>query len=42
MPPPDSSLMAGELAFRDHESGHADLPDWPVFLRFAQRYFDPH
>jgi hypothetical protein len=40
MPEPDSTLMSGELAFRDHEGGHTDAPDWPVFLRFARRYFD--
>jgi hypothetical protein len=39
MPAPDVTLMDGELAFRDHAGGHTDLPDWPVFLRFAQRYF---
>ncbi len=39
MPKPDVSLISGELAFREHEGGHSDLPDWPVFLLFAQRYF---
>jgi hypothetical protein len=39
MPAPDVSLIDAELAFRDHEGGHTDAPDWPVFLRFAQRYF---
>ena len=40
MPAPDVSLVSGENAFRNHEGGHTDAPDWPVFLQFAQRYFD--
>jgi hypothetical protein len=39
MPKPDVSLIGGELAFREHDGGHSDLPDWPVFLLFAKRYF---
>jgi hypothetical protein len=33
-------LIEGELAFRNHEGGHTDAPDWPVFLQFARRYFE--
>ncbi|MEJ2077331.1 MAG: acetylxylan esterase [Acidobacteriota bacterium] len=39
MPAPDVALTEGDLAFREHEGGHTDLLDWPVFLKFAQRYF---
>ncbi len=39
MPAPDVSLIDGDLAFRDHEGGHSDQPDWPVFLKFSQKYF---
>jgi len=39
MPAPDVALDAGELAFREHNGGHTDALDWPVFLKFAQRYF---
>lgn len=39
MPAPDVSLIDGELAFRNHEGGHVDILDWPVFLEFAQRQF---
>jgi hypothetical protein len=39
MPAPDVSLTDGELAFREHDGGHTDAPDWPAFLLFAQRYF---
>ena len=37
MPTPDVSLVDGELAFRNHEGGHVDSLDWPVFLEFAGR-----
>jgi hypothetical protein len=39
MPKPDEALMDGELAFRNHEGGHTDAPDWPVFLEFAEKQF---
>jgi hypothetical protein len=29
--------MEGDIAFRLHEGGHTDLPDWPVFIEFAAR-----
>lgn len=37
MPAPDVSLIQGDLAFRNHEGGHVDSLDWPIFLAFAQR-----
>ncbi|UFH54632.1 S9 family peptidase [Spirosoma sp. KNUC1025] len=37
MPAPDVSLINGELAFRDHEGGHVDSLDWPIFLEFAKK-----
>jgi beta-glucosidase len=40
MPAANVSLTDGENAFRNHEGGHTDAPDWPVFLQFAKRYFD--
>ena len=39
MPLPDISLISGDLAFRNHDGGHTDLIDWPVFLEFAKKYF---
>jgi hypothetical protein len=39
MPPPDVSLIDGDIAFRQHEGGHTDALDWPVFIQFASRYF---
>jgi hypothetical protein len=38
MPAPDTALTSGEIAFRYHDGGHSDIPDWPAFLEFAQRY----
>src|SRR5476651_191664 len=38
MPAPDTALTSGEIAFRYHNGPHSDVPDWPAFLQFAQRY----
>lgn len=39
LPAPDVSLISGDLAFRNHEGGHVDTLDWPVFIEFAKKYF---
>ena len=31
-------LFDGDVAFRQHPGGHTDLPNWPTFLTFADRY----
>jgi hypothetical protein len=31
-------LIEGDIAFRQHSGGHTDVPNWPVFLKFADRY----
>ncbi len=38
-PPIETSLVSGDLAFRQHSQGHTPNPNWPVFLEFAGRYF---
>jgi hypothetical protein len=38
MPPMETALMAGDLAFRQHSAGHTAGPNWPFFLTFASRY----
>jgi len=38
MPAIGTPLIKGELAFRQHDGGHTDLPNWPTFLAFAARY----
>jgi hypothetical protein len=34
----ETSLISGELAFRQHKGGHTTGPNWPTFLEFASRY----
>ena len=38
-PPIGTPLVSGDIAFRQHTSGHTDAPNWPYFLDFAERYF---
>jgi hypothetical protein len=40
-PKVETGLMDGEIAFRQHSAGHTPAPNWPVFLEFAERYFNP-
>ncbi len=35
----ETGLMAGEIAYRQHSAGHTPGPNWPVFLEYADRYF---
>ncbi len=37
-PPMETTLIDGEIAFRQHSGGHTDAPNWPTFLKFADRY----
>jgi hypothetical protein len=37
-PPSETSLIDGELAYRQHSGGHTPAPNWPTFLTFAGRY----
>ncbi|HEV2274541.1 MAG TPA: acetylxylan esterase [Acidobacteriaceae bacterium] len=37
-PPVDTALIDGDVAFRQHNYGHTDAPNWPTFLTFASRY----
>jgi hypothetical protein len=38
-PPQETTLIDGEVAFRQHSGGHTTGPNWPTFLKFADRYF---
>ena len=40
-PPIETALTSGELAYRQHAGGHTSGPNWPTFLDFAARYFEP-
>jgi hypothetical protein len=37
-PPVETALVDGELAFRQHSGGHTTGPNWPTFLKWADRY----
>ena len=34
----ETSLIDGDVAFRQHSGGHTPGPNWPTFLTFAGRY----
>jgi hypothetical protein len=38
MPAEETGLVDGEIAFRQHSGGHTTGPNWPTFLKFADRY----
>jgi hypothetical protein len=38
LPPIETPLISGDVAFRQHSGGHTPAPNWPTFLTFAQRY----
>ncbi|MGA2352507.1 MAG: acetylxylan esterase [Terracidiphilus sp.] len=38
LPPIETALIAGDIAFRQHSGGHTPAPNWPTFLDFAGRY----
>jgi hypothetical protein len=38
-PPIETALIDGDIAFRQHAGGHTPAPNWPTFLKFADRYF---
>lgn len=35
----ETTLIDGDIAFRQHSGGHTPGPNWPTFLTFAARYF---
>jgi hypothetical protein len=37
-PAMETALIDGDVAFRQHSSGHTPGPNWPTFLTFADRY----
>jgi (4-O-methyl)-D-glucuronate---lignin esterase len=38
-PPIETTLIDGDIAFRQHSGGHTTGPNWPTFIEFASRYF---
>ena len=39
LPPMETPLISGEIAFRQHSGGHTVGPNWPVFIQYAEKYF---
>ena len=39
MPPVNAGLLDGELAWRQHDGGHTDAPNWKYFLSWADYHF---
>ncbi len=37
-PPIETTLISGDLGFRQHSEGHTPAPNWPAFITFAGRY----
>lgn len=38
-PAQEAALIDGEIAFRQHAGGHTVGPNWPVFIKYAEMYF---
>jgi hypothetical protein len=38
MPPVNTGLLDGKLAWRQHDGGHTDGPNWKYFLPWADRW----
>jgi hypothetical protein len=34
----ETLIATGDVAFRQHSSGHTDEPNWPYFLEFATKH----
>jgi lysophospholipase L1-like esterase len=41
MPPHNTSLLEGQLAWRQHDGGHTDGPNWKHFIPWATAQFVP-
>jgi lysophospholipase L1-like esterase len=42
MPPVNIGLLDGQLAWRQHDAGHTDAPNWKYFIPWADKFFDYH
>ena len=42
MPPVNTGLLAGQLAWRQHDGGHTDAPNWKYFIPWADKFLDYH
>lgn len=39
MPPVNAGLLEGQLAWRQHDGGHTDGPNWKYFIQWADKFF---
>jgi lysophospholipase L1-like esterase len=42
MPPVNTGLLDGQLAWRQHDAGHTDAPNWKYFIPWADKFFSYH
>jgi lysophospholipase L1-like esterase len=42
MPPVNTGLLDGQLAWRQHDAGHTDAPNWKYFIPWAGKFFHYH
>jgi lysophospholipase L1-like esterase len=42
MPPMNTGLLEGPLAWRQHDAGHTDAPNWKYFLPWADKFLVYH
>ena len=42
MPPVGIGLLNGQLAWRQHDAGHTDAPNWKYFLPWAEKLLNYH
>lgn len=40
MPPVNEGLLDGQLAWRQHDGGHTDAPNWKYFIAWADKFFN--
>jgi lysophospholipase L1-like esterase len=40
MPPVNKGLLDGQLAWRQHDAGHTDAPNWKYFIPWAAKFFE--
>jgi len=40
MPPYNTSMLDGQLAWRQHDGGHTDGPNWKYFIPWASKYLN--
>ena len=42
MPPVNTGLLEGQLAWRQHDGGHTDAPNWKYFIPWASQQLKWH